>query len=42
MTFPADYCGLVLYRELLPLGLVGYAVPAIHVTTLMYAEVDRH
>jgi hypothetical protein len=39
MTFPADRGCLVFYREFLPLGLVGLAVPAIHVAPFIDAKV---
>jgi hypothetical protein len=39
MAFPADFGGLVFDRELLPLGFVRLAVPAIHVAPLIHAEV---
>ena len=39
MAFPADFGGLVFDRVLLPLGLVGLAVPAVHVAPLIDAEV---
>jgi len=39
MAFPADRGGLVFDRVLLPFGLVGLAMPAIHVAALIDAEV---
>ena len=39
MTLPADFGSLVFNRKLLPLGLVGLAVPAIHVASFVDAEV---
>jgi hypothetical protein len=42
VAFPADRGGLVFDRVLLPFGLVGLAVPAIHVTALIDAEVTRY
>ena len=42
MAFPADRGGLVFHRVLLPLGLIGLAVPSIHIAPLMTAEVTGH
>lgn len=39
MTFPAGLVRLVFCRELLPVGLVRFAVPAIHITPLMGTKV---
>ena len=42
VTFCTDRCRLVFDREFLPLGLVGFAMPAIHVATFFGAEVIRN
>jgi hypothetical protein len=42
MTPLADCGGFVFYRILFPFGLVRFAMPAIHITALMSAEVVRH
>jgi hypothetical protein len=42
MALRTDFSGLIFYRVLFPLGLVGFAVPAIHITPLMGAKVLRH
>jgi hypothetical protein len=39
VAFPADRRSLVFYRILFPLGLVGYAVPAIHIAPLVDAKI---
>jgi hypothetical protein len=42
VTFSAGGGGLVFYRELFPLGLVGFSMPAIHIAALMDAEAFRY
>lgn len=42
VTFCTHRCRLVFYRILLPLVFVGLAMPAVHVTSLMNAEVIRN
>ncbi len=39
VTFRARCGGLVFYRDLFPVGLVGLAVPAVHIAPLMCSEV---